>query len=315
MEEQPFFGNSEWFVIVNPNAGAGKARTRWPAIQQALGQSGLQFSYIISVSIEQTERAIMTKLLKGLRCFLVVGGDGTLNSTINILFNQQNVPTNQLLLCMLAVGTGNDWVKTHQLPKKYTELMALMQNPKYAQHDVGLVSIHEPQLVHKRFFINIAGFGFDARVVEKNDALPQYLKFGAITYIFALVSSLVTYKATTIGLIVDGKKLNSGLFNLNVAICKYAGGGMMFAPDAIANDGLYDVTMIKPLSKFKVVRNIARLFDGSFVKNKEVSQYKGLTVTVEAAQAFPAEADGELLPKASKYQVTLLKHAINIVVP
>jgi len=46
------------------------------------------------------------------------------------------------------------------------------------------------------------------------------------------------------------------LFSFNVGIGKYNGGGMMQVPEAIPDDGLLDITIIRKMSKIKAIANV-----------------------------------------------------------
>jgi len=43
---------------------------------------------------------------------------------------------------------------------------------------------------------------------------------------------------------------------MSVGLCSYNGGGMMQLPFAKSDDGLFDVTIIRKVSRIKVLRNI-----------------------------------------------------------
>ena len=57
----------------------------------------------------------------GFRKLIVVGGDGTIHEAVNGLFIQKAVPTQDVLLSVIAVGTGNDWIRMFGIPRKYSE--------------------------------------------------------------------------------------------------------------------------------------------------------------------------------------------------
>jgi diacylglycerol kinase family enzyme len=97
------------FVIVNPNAGAGRGGKDWPRIKQILLDSGIEFDY--EIKIRRFHAMIITrrKIREGYRKFIIVGGDGTLNETINGIFAQKELEPTEITIGMIPVGTGNDW--------------------------------------------------------------------------------------------------------------------------------------------------------------------------------------------------------------
>jgi diacylglycerol kinase (ATP) len=58
---------------------------------------------------------------------------------------------------------------------------------------------------------------------------------------------------------------------------------------------LFDVTIIRPIGKFKIIRNVIKLFDGSFTKLPEVSTYRASRVRIDSVPDLYAETDGESL--------------------
>ncbi len=71
----------------------------------------------------------------------------------------------------------------------------------------------------------------------------------------------------------------------------------MQLPNAIADDGLFDVTVIRKTTKYRIVTNIKNLYDGSFINMPEVTQYTGKRITINStpARKLYLETDGESL--------------------
>jgi diacylglycerol kinase family enzyme len=98
--------------------------------------------------------------------------------------------------------------------------------------------------------------------------------------------------------VADGQNVFSGkVFSMSIGICKFNGGGMMQLPNAIADDGLFDITVIRKTTKLRIVTNIKNLYDGSFVNMPEVSLFTGkkITITAQPANKLYLETDGESL--------------------
>jgi diacylglycerol kinase family enzyme len=70
---------------------------------------------------------------------------------------------------------------------------------------------------------------------------------------------------------------------------------MMQAPNAIPDDGLFDVTVITRLSRFLVIRSVKKLYDGSFLSMPQVKTFRGEKVEVESDPPMFLETDGESL--------------------
>ena len=105
----------------------------------------------------------------------------------------------------------------------------------------------------------------------------------------------ISYNDSKVKIVVDDERLSADVFTMSVAICKFNGGGMMQAPNAIPDDGLFDVTVITRLSRLLVVRSVKKLYDGSFLKMPQVKTFRGQKVEIESNPPMYLETDGESL--------------------
>ena len=91
--------------------------------------------------------------------------------------------------------------------------------------------------------------GFDALVVQRTNRQKEMGKNGKAIYLINLLRSLMIYKPAHIELTIDGQKISRDFFTISVGIGRYSGGGMLQTPNAIPDDGLFDMTVIKRLGK------------------------------------------------------------------
>jgi diacylglycerol kinase family enzyme len=95
---------------------------------------------------------------------------------------------------------------------------------------------------------------------------------------------------------VDDKLIfNDLLFSMAIGVGKYNGGGIQQLPEAVADDGLLDITIIKPLHWWNIVFRIRRLFNGTIYSIGHVQYAQGKKIRVESTPEAPLEVDGELL--------------------
>ena len=286
----------EWFVIVNPNAGKRKGEKDWLEIAAQLTAAKIEF---VSVFTEHRGHAvILTRkyIENGYRNIIVVGGDGTLNEVVNGIFTQAHVPTDRVVLAMIPVGTGNDWCRMFNIPNDYKQAIKLITKRKIFIQDTGTIKYVSSEGSEKtRYFINMAGMGFDALVAKKTNKQKDLGKSNPMSYVVNILSSLFLYTSTKVTILLDNEKITSDIFSMSVGICQYNGGGMKQAPGALPDDGLFDMTLIKPIGKFKIIRNIIKLFDGTFTRLPEVSTYRSSKIIIHSEPRMFMEADGESL--------------------
>jgi len=303
----------EWFVIVNPNAGKRKGEKDWLEIAAQLTAAGIQY---VSVFTEHRGHAVVLTrkyVENGYRNIIVVGGDGTLNEVVNGIFTQAHVPTEKITLAMIPVGTGNDWCRMFNIPGDYKQAIKLITKRKIFTQDTGTIKYISSEGEEKtRYFINMAGMGFDALVAKKTNKQKDLGKSNPLSYVVNILSSLFVYTSTKVTILLDGEKVISDIFSMSVGICQYNGGGMKQAPDALPDDGLFDLTLIKPIGKFKIVRNIIKLFDGSFTNLPEVSTFRSSKIIIHSEPSMFMEADGESLGH-TPFVFNILRQSLNVV--
>jgi YegS/Rv2252/BmrU family lipid kinase len=289
---------NRWLVIVNPNAGKKKGEKDWPVISQLLTENG--FEYIHEFTAHRDHAMILTQeyIIKGFRKIIVVGGDGTLNEVVNGIFKQDKCNTTDVMVGMIMVGTGNDWGRMYNLKEKYPKAIKILKKQRLFVQDAGMVIYQEDSVEKTRYFVNIAGLGYDALVARMTNSVKEKGGGGPLSYLVNLVKGLFRYQHAYLDVEIDGESVYKGrVFSMSVGICKFNGGGMMQLPFAIPDDGLLDVTIFKNVTKMTVIRQIKKLYAGTFTDLPFVQTHRGQTVSVISSthDRSNLETDGESL--------------------
>lgn len=288
--------NIEWFVIVNPNAGRRKGEKDWPEIARLFVEANIRYKSMFTQHRIHAIRMARKYVEMGYQNIIVVGGDGTMNEVVNGIFTQSKRSSNNITVGLIPVGTGNDWCRMFGIPYDYKSAIDVITGGKTFLQDVGWVKFQQEGMEKNRYFVNMAGMGYDALVAEKTNKQKDQGKGGTLSYMLNIFSSLFSFKETMIEISVDGEDvLKAPVFTMNVGICKFNGGGMMQLPNAIPDDGILDMTVIKKLSRFKVVSSVAKLYDGSFTRMPQVKTFKGKSIVINSKPEVYMEADGESL--------------------
>jgi diacylglycerol kinase family enzyme len=173
---------SGWITIVNRAAGGGRTEKDWPLISQYLEKHGIIFESHFTNRRLHASIIARNKIKEGYSRIIVVGGDGTMNEVINGVFAQCRISTTEVMLGMISVGTGNDWARMFNIPADYEGAVLTIKQQKTFIQDAGLVSYRKNGKEWKRYFINIAGMGFGARVVERSNRMKDKGKSGPLLY-------------------------------------------------------------------------------------------------------------------------------------
>jgi YegS/Rv2252/BmrU family lipid kinase len=302
----------EWLVIVNPNAGNGKGKKDWNTISSLLKEEDISFTVKFTEKKGDAIGFTIDHINEGFRNICSVGGDGTLNEVVNGVFLNDSCSPGEITLAIIPVGTGNDWGRMFGIPLDYRKAISIIKENKRMIHDIGLVRYYNGTEEKERYFINIAGLGFESVVVRRTNYQKDRGRGGKLIYFYNLLMSLLAYKNTKAELIIDGKKINADVFSVNVGNGKYCGGGMRQTPDALPDDGILDVTVINGMGKFEIIRNLKILYDGTILSHPKVDGYKCKNLKISSDSLLYTEADGESLGHTPA-EFSIIPSCINIV--
>jgi YegS/Rv2252/BmrU family lipid kinase len=302
----------EWLALINPNSGKGKGRKDWELIAAHLKKKGLNCREIVTNAKGDAIHLVHNALKEGCRDIITVGGDGTLNEVLNGVFTSGACPSTDITLALIPVGTGNDWGRMFGIPLDYEKAVSIISDGKKMMHDTGVVSYYDGDETKKRYFLNIAGVGFESVVVRRTNYQKERGHGGKAIYFYNLLMSLLSYKNTGAEIIVDGEKKRAEVFSINVGNGRYCGGGMRQTPDALPDDGLLDITVINGIGKFEIIRNLNILYNGTILSHPKIDGYKCKNLKVNPDSQLWVEADGESLGHTPA-EFSIIPSSINII--
>lgn len=228
--------------------------------------------------------------------------------------SQTKVSTETITVGVISVGTGNDWIRTFMIPSDYEGAIDMIIKEDTMLQDVGSVSYHTmDNQLKERYFANMAGLGFDGLVAQKTNADKELGVTNPLVYFKNIFASLFAFHSVPTRIVVDEKEMKVQIFSMNVGIGQYNGGGMKQAPNAIPDDGLFDLTLIKDMSKWSVIANVNRSYNGTIGKHKKVDILTGKNILVEPKTPVLMEADGESLGQ-SPFRFSIAPKALKVVV-
>jgi diacylglycerol kinase (ATP) len=298
---------NSWFIIANPVAGNRNFSKRWNEIQQLLKNKNLDYSFAFTQFSKHEIELVQNAIRKGFRNIISVGGDGTLHHVVNGIMAQRYVKTSDITIGVIPLGTGNDWIKTYNIPNSITKAIEIISKKHTIIQDIGVLKTSDAIT----YYNNMAGLGYDGYIVSKLNALK---KFGKISYVFAGIHGLLFYKKNVFKIIIDTKVIEEVCLMTVFGICKFSGGGMQFTEKVNSTDGLLDITIVKNLTFLDLIFNLPKLYTGKIVHHKKVVTFKTIELTLIPKKTNTyIQADGELVGTGS-VSVSIVKNAIQFVV-
>jgi diacylglycerol kinase (ATP) len=268
-------------VLANATAGKGRHAHLLDEVLQVLGTDA---SVLVARTAEEAQRECEAAVAGGARAVVAVGGDGTLHSAV------QTVAGTGVPLGIVPAGTGNDIAACLGVPERPLDaaraIRDALEDGRSRRFD--LARMEQDGAV--RWSAGVIGLGFDTLV---ND-LANRMRFprGPRRYDIAIVLELARLRARRYRITVDGvaEELDACLAAIgNTA--RY-GGGMRICPAADPTDGLLDMVIAGPISRWTLMRIKPQVYAGTHVNHPAVRELRGREITVECA-GITSYADGE----------------------
>ena len=272
-----------WAVVINPHSGRGLGKIRAAEVTNFLDTKQVPYVVIVEDGVEALRSGLERFLDNEKLCEGVfsIGGDGLAHLVL-----QSVVPRN-IPFAVVPAGTGNDVVRTlgWSLDKIENLLDTVITTPA-TRIDLGSVD--------SEWFGAILSTGFDSIVNERANSLawPK----GPQRYNAAIALELPRFKPKNYSLIIDNNRFETEAMLIAVGNGKSYGGGMHVTPHASIEDGLFDITILKPVSKFEFLKVFPTVYSGTHISHPAVTTYRGAKVRIEADAI--AYADGERIGPA-----------------
>ena len=282
-------------IICNPIAGNNALRKSWSKINSKLTETIDEFSVDFTEAAGDGTEISRRAICEGYEIIVAIGGDGTIHEVVNGFFENGKPLNTDAALGIIPIGTGSDWARTLQTPKRLENAAANIANKKARKCDVGLLRCQgmDGQQV-ERYFINIADAGFGGELAGRvNNSTKSLGSF--FSYLIGLLRTLAIYENKPVKVRVDDTFASDQLVNsVIVANGQFFGGGMRIAPRAKIDDGLFDVVIIGDVSRRDVLLNLYKIYNGTLTEHPKATYLQGQKVRLDSDSEVLIEADGEL---------------------
>ena len=144
-------------------------------------------------------------------------------------------------------------------------------------------------LVDGEWFGAVLSTGFDSVVNERANTM-QWPK-GPMKYNAAIALELPRFAPRHYEIILDDRTISTEAMLIAVANGRSYGGGMLVCPNANISDDLFDVMVLRPVTKLEFIKVFPRVFAGTHVSHPAVEIVRSRSVRIESKAV--AYADGE----------------------
>ena len=262
----------EILVILNPAARSERAKKSWKRIEN-FPHCTLRTTTAPGDARAVAERAVA----EGFTTIVAAGGDGTVNDVVN------GIAGSDLTLGILPVGTMNVFAAELGIPGDLDAAWAVIRAGHTRRVDLARAN--------SRYFVQLAGVGLDAQVVQETSRNFKR-NFGPLSYVIS-AAQIAARKPPRLLVEADGVE-REGSFVL-IGNGRYYGGPVAVFKDARIDDGLLDVLIFKNLGYLDIARYLGTIFMGKHTNLADVEYFQTKKAAVRSDQDVPVEVDGEVI--------------------
>jgi len=285
------------FILLNPHAAKGKGLVRKNEILNLFREGGYEATVVMTEKGVGASKLAYQATLEGWPTIIAAGGDGTVNEVVDgvlraVTEKQMSSPN----LGVLPVGRGNDFAWGMGIPQDLKKASELIIAGKTRIIDAGIT--YGGLYPQGRYFVNGQGMGFEPLV---NFIASDFKHVsGTLSYVLALVKILIAHpEPFHVHLILDGE--TQYIQTQQVSICngRRMGGAFIMGPDALFDDGYFDVVYSnRPIKNYRMLFIALKFFKGTQVKLPVFSVVRAKSVKlVSENNLMPVHVDGEEISK------------------
>lgn len=288
-------------VIFNKRAGNGQSKSTWKLIAKFLEKNQIPFELHSTKSDGDGVRIAkeLADNLNDTERILVIGGDGTLNQSLNGVKISNNPETP---LAYIPSGSGNDFSRGIKIKKQ--KPLVLLQK---------ILAMNEPVMIDvakaknlkddkAKYFVNNIGIGFDASAVyytnhSKRKDVLNTLKLGTLAYVSSLIKVIKLQSGFPIDVIYgDNKRHFENAYIVTATNHPYFGGGIAIDPKAQPFDHRLDLVVVNKITGKTFVKLFTKLLtDGSHLDDDNVWYIQEPEFTILDHLPEQGQMDGEEL--------------------
>lgn len=292
------FNNQPFLIILNTGAHRVINKKGITELERILDRNGIIYE-INETSSHSESRQVAREASGSYQVVVAAGGDGTISSVA------AGLSGTSCKLGILPLGSGNDISRGINIPRNLNDAVSLLQHGTV--HPVDLGTYHDTGV-----FLNTLGFGFDGKV--SYDASMTTLFQGRFKYIYAVLKSIFTFRASRMTVELSGESYSDRFLMVTIANGPVEGGGIRIAPEASLNDGLFDVVMITDVGLIRRIPLLLRILIRGNKNEKRILVRRSQSVSIQSTEPQFVHADGELVSKSlDQITATIKSNVVNVI--
>ena len=286
------------FFIINPKSGRRDGLNIEVILSERSRQLGFDF-LIHRLHPEDSEQDIFYDI-ESYRPDIVAGagGDGTINFVAGLLAGS-DYP-----LLIMPLGSANGMAKELNIPSLEASLTLITQG---IIKEIDLLDINGKHCLH------LADVGLNARVVKR---FEHDNRRGIITYARHLFSEIFLIKKYRFYLSIEDKpEVSRKAVSLTFANASKYGTGAVINPTGRVDDRRFELVIIKPFPRIKLLSIAWKMFTGKLNTSEYVEVISCEKARIRTAKSTTLQIDGEVIGRVREIVISIAPKQLKVIVP
>lgn len=297
-------------VIVNPAAGKGAGGRQAEEVRARLAANGIDGDLTLTEGPGHAIEIAREASLAGCKVVVAAGGDGTTNEVINGLM-QAKEKGGGAALGVIGLGTGNDFMYAAGIPEDLGRACRCLAQGRRRWIDIA--HVRGGDWPCGRYVGNGVGVGFDVKATIEVRKIKRLT--GTPAFVLAALKTLFLYfDAPMITVQADDLTLTGHFLMISIMNGRRLGGGFYVAPQALPDDGMFDLTLAVQTTRLTILRLMAMYMRGTQLAHPSVSGLRARRIVVRAEGGLTSHADGEIFLTDGRYiELEMLPRQLQVV--
>src|SRR5690625_1679435 len=267
-------------IIYNPTSGREHFKKEIATVLDRLEQAGYETSAHATKGAGDATKAAEIAVERKYDLIVIAGGDGTINEVIAGVAEADYRPK----IGIIPAGTTNDFARALSIPREVDKAVDIIVKGLKKKLDIGKVNDH--------YFVNIAGGG-DLTELTYDVPIKMKAALGQLAYYLKGIEMLPSLKPGSAKIEYDDRVFEGEIMLFLVANTNSVGGFEKIAPNALIDDGYFDLVILKKINLAEFLRIATAALRGTHTEDENIIYTQAKRIKITPKEKMLLNIDGE----------------------
>lgn len=304
----------KYAIIYCPKSGIYLKGKMKKEVENEFQEKGLDYILYVATKEKPVEKIVPTAIAEGCKTMVVVGGDRSLNMTVNALMSLPLEIRRDIRIGVIPYGTINSFSGFWGLRDASIEdCVDYIKEGHVRKIDVGCIHyINKENENCHRYFLNCINLGLSAHITRVRHQTRRILFSRKLSFIISTLILIFQRSVYKMKFSLNHEVVEGNFMTLCIGNCT----GYGQTPSAVPYNGMLDVSAVTITQLSGMIMGFYLLLTGKFLKHKNVKPFRTRKIVFNEVQSIAVSVDGAMIntPKG-EFTVDIKEEVLDFVVP